>query len=279
MSTITADQLSAIGRVLNDANRPIGQRFRALFTLRNIGGTGSVDQICECLLADESALLKHECAYCLGQIQDTHAIPVLNRVLANTAEHPMVRHEAAEALGAIGDRQSLDVLKVRIDCVDLSVTSVANCLSSYVQKYLNDSNKSVSETCSLAIQRIEYLSDETKERVMDTSVPFKSVDPVPAVRCDETDIGKLEALLTDANNDLFSRYRAMFALRNLNTDASARALANGLQCPDSALFRHEVAYVLGQMQKPCTVAQLAANLADFGENEMVRHECAEALGN
>ncbi|CAG2174343.1 unnamed protein product, partial [Oppiella nova] len=41
----------------------------------------------------------------------------------------------------------------------------------------------------------------------------------------------------------------------------------------------EVAYVLGQMQKPCTVAQLAANLADFGENEMVRHECAEALGN
>ncbi|CAG2113976.1 unnamed protein product, partial [Medioppia subpectinata] len=212
-STVTADQLSAIGRLLNDVNRPIGQRFRALFTLRNIGGTVSIDHICRCLLEDESALLKHECAYCLGQIQDTHAIPVLNRVLANTDEHPMVRHEAAEALGAIGAHQSLDVLK----------------------KYLSDGNKSVSETCLLAIQRIEYLLDKTKDLITDgSSVPFKSVDPVPPLRCHESDISKLESLLIDPNNDLFSRYRAMFALRNINTDESAIALAKGLKCEDSA---------------------------------------------
>ncbi|CAG2102184.1 unnamed protein product, partial [Medioppia subpectinata] len=184
---------------------------------------------CRCLLEDESALLKHECAYCLGQIQDTHAIPVLNRVLANTDEHPMVRHEAAEALGAIGAHQSLDVLK----------------------KYLSDGNKSVSETCLLAIQRIEYLLNKTKDLITDgSSVPFKSVDPVPPLRCDESDISKLD------------RYRDRFPEFTLL----------------SREFRHEVAYVLGQMQNPSTVTQLAANLADFDENEMVRHECAEALG-
>lgn len=110
---------------------------------------------------------------------------------------------------------------------------------------------------------------------------FGSVDPVPHFESKdtETDVSKLESLLTDPNNDLFSRYRAMFALRNLNTDQSAMALAKGLKCGDSALFRHEVAYVLGQMQNPSTVGQLADVLKDFNENEMVRHECAEALGS
>lgn len=43
--------------------------------------------------ADESALLKHELAYCLGQIKKTSALPVLEQVLRNEKEDPMVRHE------------------------------------------------------------------------------------------------------------------------------------------------------------------------------------------
>jgi deoxyhypusine monooxygenase len=70
----------------------------------------------------------------------------------------------------------------------------------------------------------------------------------------------------------------MFSLRNINTDESAIALAKGLKCSDSALFRHEIAYVLGQMQNSSTVKQLAEALENSDENEMVRHECAEALG-
>lgn len=52
----------------------------------------------------------------------------------------------------------------------------------------------------------------------------------------------------------------------------------GLQC-QSALFRHEIAYVLGQLQNDACVEQLAVNLRDKQENAMVRHECAEALGS
>ena len=47
----------------------------------------------------------------------------------------------------------------------------------------------------------------------------------------------------------------------------------------SALFRHEIAYVLGQIQSPLSVEALRANLEDEAENHMVRHECAEALGS
>lgn len=47
----------------------------------------------------------------------------------------------------------------------------------------------------------------------------------------------------------------------------------------SALFRHEVAYVLGQIQSPLSVSALVENLKDENENNMVRHECAETLGS
>lgn len=51
----------------------------------------------------------------------------------------------------------------------------------------------------------------------------------------------------------------------------------GLHC-GSALFRHEIGYVLGQLQHEAAVPQLAAALAQRTESPMVRHECAEALG-
>lgn len=51
----------------------------------------------------------------------------------------------------------------------------------------------------------------------------------------------------------------------------------GLRC-GSALFRHEVGYVLGQLQHEAAVGELAATLARTNESAMVRHECAEALG-
>jgi hypothetical protein len=53
--------------------------------------------------------------------------------------------------------------------------------------------------------------------------------------------------------------------------------SSGFQDP-SALFRHEVAYVLGQMQRPSSVTGLVLVLRDLQEHRMVRHEAAEALG-
>lgn len=47
----------------------------------------------------------------------------------------------------------------------------------------------------------------------------------------------------------------------------------------SALFRHEVAFVFGQMQDERSVPFLKKTLEDTSEHEMVRHEAAEALGS
>ena len=48
--------------------------------------------------ADHSALLKHELAYCLGQMKKTSALPTLESVLRDTSEDPMVRHEVKEPM-------------------------------------------------------------------------------------------------------------------------------------------------------------------------------------
>ncbi|XP_033096888.1 deoxyhypusine hydroxylase-like [Anneissia japonica] len=245
-------EIKRIGAVLCDEARPLPERFRALFTLRNLGGETAIDYIVECF-SDQSALLKHECAYCLGQMQDKYAIPKLVTVLKDTKQDTMVRHEAGEALGAIGCNSVMGILK----------------------EYCNDPIIEVAETCQLAVERIEWLHSKEKQKESSKN-PFSSVDPAPPLT--EEDLVVLQRKLLDEKLPLFDRYRAMFSLRNINSDASALALAEGLKC-SSALFRHEIAYVLGQMQNAAGIKQLKCNLQQEDENPMVRHECAEALGS
>lgn len=240
------------GKVLNDVKAPLKDRFRALFALRNLGGEKAIDLINQCF-ADESALLKHECAYCLGQMQDTGAIPHLNAVLEDEEQDVMVRHEAAEALGAIGEADSLDILT----------------------KYAAAPQPEIAETCQIAIDRIRH--DKGSKDRPEADSKFLSVDPAPPAATDMT-VEELRAVLLDASKPLFERYRAMFGLRNNGSEEAVLALVDGFQ-DSSALFRHEIGYVLGQLQHPAAIDGLAQRLKDEGENYMVRHECAEALGS
>lgn len=102
MTTITDDtSVQAVGNILTDKSQPLKDRFRALFTLRNLGGEKAIDYISQCF-DDTSALLKHELAYCLGQMQDKYAIDTLSRVLADCSQEPMVRHEAGNLIQCEG---------------------------------------------------------------------------------------------------------------------------------------------------------------------------------
>ncbi|XP_005183746.1 deoxyhypusine hydroxylase [Musca domestica] len=247
---VTQEQIRNIGSVLNNKERPLKERFRALFTLKNLGGELAIEEISRGF-ADDSALLKHELAYCLGQMQDSKALGVLTKVLEDTSQEPMVRHEAAEAMGAIGDAEIIPVL----------------------EKYKNDPVVEVAETCSIALDRVKWLQSGQK---VDDNNPYASVDPSPPADKSKS-VDELKAIYLDPKQTLFDRYRAMFSLRNMRTEEAVLAITEGLK-DSSALFRHEVAFVLGQLQEPCSIPFLKENLEDRLENEMVRHECAEALG-
>lgn len=77
----------------------------------------------------------------------------------------------------------------------------------------------------------------------------------------------------------------MFALRDLASPPDAptaepaiQALAAGF-ADKSALFRHEIAFVFGQLSHPASIPALLKVLGDKKEESMVRHEAAEALGS
>ncbi|RMZ87309.1 hypothetical protein DV736_g5463, partial [Chaetothyriales sp. CBS 134916] len=269
-----ASAIAALGADLADENVALARRFRALFSLKHVASqqpptaqaTAAIEAIAAAF-SSPSALLKHELAYCLGQTNNVAAVPFLRAVLQDRNEDAMCRHEAAEALGALGDESSVELMKkMRDDAAEPVV---------------------VRETCDIAVDRIQWA--HSKSRLAETIKPsaFASIDPAPPLPTTwaRRSIVELQQTLLDTSLSLFHRYRAMFALRDLASPASApqaeaavHALAAGFGDP-SALFRHEIAFVFGQLSHPASIPALNAVLANVHEESMVRHEAAEALGS
>ncbi|WPH04443.1 ARM repeat-containing protein [Acrodontium crateriforme] len=264
----------SLRKILVSEDAALAARFRALFSLKHLAAQNpatpqSIPAI-EAIAAaftSPSALLKHELAYCLGQSGKEEAVPFLKHVIEDRSEDAMCRHEAAEALGALGDQGSLPLLKERRD--DKTEEEV------------------VRETCEIAIERIEWEHSEARQAEKLKTSDFASVDPAPplAATAAAPSIPDLESTLLDTSLPLFQRYRAMFALRDLSSPPdlptavpAIQSLAKGLHDP-SALFRHEIAFVFGQLSHPASIPSLTECLGNQKEASMVRHEAAEALGS
>jgi deoxyhypusine monooxygenase len=127
---------------LFDTQRTMFERYRALFSLRHIGGDDAIRVIARAMTEPESALIRHEAAYVLGQLQGTAAIPYLQKQLENDPSS-MVRHEAAEALGNMWD--ALDRV---IPILERAKT--------------HDKAQEVRESCEVALDNLAYLRDPTQ---------------------------------------------------------------------------------------------------------------------
>ncbi|KAI1433732.1 deoxyhypusine hydroxylase [Xylaria sp. CBS 124048] len=250
---------------------PLPKRFRALFSLKHLAkhetentGALAIDAIAAAFNSP-SALLKHELAYCLGQSAHVAAIAPLRKVLADLQEDTMCRHEAAEALGALGNAENLDILREFRDREGEEVV--------------------IKETCEIAIDRIEWENSQQRKQEKLHQSDFASIDPAPPLPESSQTVEELEKTMMDTDAPLFLRYRAMFALRDLASPPdlptavpAVHALAKGL-ADSSALFRHEIAFVFGQLSHPASIPALTMALSNLEEASMVRHEAAEALGS
>jgi deoxyhypusine monooxygenase len=254
-------------KATRDAAKPIAARMRAVFYLRTLNTDEAALLLVPALFAkSDSVLLRHEVAFCLGQMgrsvvvrtcslaraDSAHApqVPHLIRVLNDDEDDVIVRHEAAEALGAIGDLRCLPAL----------------------QTWATQGPVEVQETCAIALDKLQKAEAEGAPST------FLTVDPAPAAPPGAHSVAELQRMLVgEGNISLYERYRAMFALRNRGDEQAVLALAHGFSDP-SALFRHEIAYVMGQLAHPASIPALSAVLRNEAEHEMVRHEAAEALG-
>ncbi|BCS04994.1 deoxyhypusine monooxygenase [Aspergillus luchuensis] len=281
MSAVNENNLEGVSetvltlrKVIVNESEPLARRFRALFSLKYLAclqppseDTLPAIEAIAAAFSSKSALLKHELAYCLGQTRNPDAVAYLQQVLKDKEEDVMCRHEAAEALGALGYENSLEILKTLKD--DANEPEV------------------IRETCDIAVDRIVWENSEARKAEKLKPSDFTSIDPAPPMPLDaaEPSIPELEKTLLDTKLPLFQRYRAMFALRDLASPPdlptavqAIDALSKGLKDP-SALFRHEVAFVFGQLCHPASVPSLTECLSNQEEEGMVRHEAAEALGS
>ena len=168
--------ISALKTCMLDLSQPIGKRTTAAFYLRTIGTIEAAEVIAEALRLPDSALMRHELAYILGQMQHKELCSTLSTILEDETDDVLVRHEAAEALGAIGDVSSLEVLG----------------------KYCDHSAPEIKETCRIAIDLIEWKQSEEK-RLVEKSAYFLSEDPAPAI-IESNDIKELEIKLMNEND-------------------------------------------------------------------------------
>ena len=272
-----------IEKVLLSTKDSVSFRYRALTLAHD--KAPSKDQMVDLMeralkVQHESLLLRHEIAYFLGQAGNGKAMKDLKDLLHDEKEDDIVRHEAAEALWAVccltdGEYEALDD----------------------ILKYCDHPSEPLSHTCKLVKQGMEAEMREEDDE-SDTKVPicacqskirvrtaddgsqYKSFDPAGVIpNATQSMIPELSKTLRDESKMLLERYRCMFTLRNLGGEKAVMALCKALETDkSSAIMRHEIAFVLGQMASMCDMSYksipcLTRILARTEEHGMVCRSC------
>lgn len=215
MIFIDHDKVPEYAACLQDLKQPIAKRVSTLWCLRTVACLESIEALIKAFeIEQKSELLKHEICYCLGQMDKSPAHvekieKFLQRILDE--DHPkIVLHEAVEALGNINSENTLLLLK----------------------RFENEPSEILYETCFLTIKLIEWRNDTENgktEGLNLAKLKFTTNDPAPPFNFLKepkyNDVEHLESIILDNQNyNLFERYRALFTLRELNTEEAVIAM-------------------------------------------------------
>ena len=276
MIIIDNDKVPEYAATLQNLTKPVAERISALWCLRTVGTMEAVEACCVAFdLEPKSDLLKHEICYVLGQMDKTPEMLKKSQAFLEhivTGEHSkVVYHEAFEALGNLNQETTWELFK----------------------KFDNDESTLILETNYLAKKLMQWKTateNGKTEGIDKMKLKFTTNDPAPIWNFEAepkyADVKFLESILLDNKNyDLFDRYRAIFTLRELFTEESASALAASMKKENfancSPLLKHEVCFVLGQMEGvfgPAIPIVLEC-MNDPEEHPIVLHEGLVCLGD
>lgn len=265
--------VNVLEEIITNHNYNIKLRMACLFQLRSIGSYEALKALEKAMLLEPSSdLLRHEICYVFGQmIEDNKNISEIESFCRTEIFDkpdkwaPIVLHEAAEALGNISDTNNIELLK----------------------RFADYKDDIIKETCELALANVEWLNKTQKGKTegLDPESDcrmYNSNDPAPPFNYNKdtqyADYDNLRKILFE--EDLFNKYRVLFTLRNLGTDKAVDLMCECFSDKFTPLYKHEVAFVLGQMAKTAkkALSKLEEVLQDENENAIVRHETALALG-
>ncbi len=108
-------------------------RIQAVFQLENHADDAAVDALGKALLTDHSPIVRHECAFSLGETgHPDKAAPYLMKAIT-TDKSIFVVHEALLALATLGDKQYIP----------------------FIRKYVQDPRPEISESAEIALERLQ----------------------------------------------------------------------------------------------------------------------------
>lgn len=197
---------------------------------------------------DGSDFMRHEICYCLGIMGDTPENvaliqPFLEKILTERTHSEFVMHEVIQALQNINVENTFRFLEQFQD-----KKRTLEYETSYLTKRLLDW-KAATECGKSEGLDVEKLNEDK--------------DPAPLfnykLKPEYADIVFLKKILLDNEHyDLFERYRALYTLKDLDTEEAALALCMVLMRENwetcSELMRHDVAFVFRHMDNSCRVA-------------------------
>lgn len=108
--------IEELDEILCNPEETIQKRFRAMFEVRGLQNPKAVETMIKCFnLEPKSDLLRHEVAYCLGQMntrkENCDIIePFLQKVLEERKHSSIVIHETVEALGNLSPDNTREIL-------------------------------------------------------------------------------------------------------------------------------------------------------------------------
>ncbi|KAM7538766.1 hypothetical protein Aperf_G00000047881 [Anoplocephala perfoliata] len=281
MPAVSEEALRTWGSELRDSKVSLVERTHAMWGLRG-AHKASATPLMVAFLTEvhppepaSNAFLQHETAYSLGQCGDTSAVADLEKALRDSHHEPIVRHEAAEALAALASAPGANIAHIK----------------KVLTEFRNINIDAIAETCEVGLGRVAWI-ESGKNKVADPAAelarskfPNIHVDPAPAFEPTAGhSIAELRRIILSPSEPLFSRYQALYSLRNAAVATSpppsevVDALCAGVAAPGSALLRHQVAFILGELSIPRTGDALIARLQDAKEAPWVRHESALGLG-
>lgn len=262
-----ATSLESAEALASDNSKPIKERFSGVFWLRN----NKSKEACDALMrvverSKDSELLQHDAVYIIGQLGHSSSIPFLISLLHDDSYKPIVRHEAGEALGNFPEakHETIPELRKHLNSpIDVLATTVDLAIRK-LETYNSDSN-TYNKTVKGSLEPAEPLTPEKFATLL--AQRGKTREQV----CD---------LLADPTLDEFSKYGIVYFFRDHPSPLGERALLFMLDKENrkktSALIRHEVCFILGQLdakvKNQSTKDTLAACAGDAEEDQIVRHE-------
>lgn len=119
--------------VILDKQQKKEDRIQAAFHLENIADEVSIHALALALETDPSPIVRHECAFALGETACPELASQPLRKACEKDTNIFVRHEALLALATLGDKKNIP----------------------FIKRFLKDKDKEIVESAEIALQRLE----------------------------------------------------------------------------------------------------------------------------